>query len=137
VKTTGGRGLHVVVPLTPVHEWSHCLEFARGVSEAIVRTDPTLYTTAFAKAGRDDKLLIDYLRNNRTNTAVCAFSPRARPGARVSMPVAWRDLARAPERWTLLSVPRSLSRTRNDPWAGYWTAKQRLAPSALKALQRL
>jgi bifunctional non-homologous end joining protein LigD len=137
VKTTGGRGLHVVVPLTPVHDWSRCLAFARGLSEAIVRTDPTRYTTAFAKAGRDDKMLIDYLRNNRTNTSVCAFSPRARPGARVSMPVAWRDLGRGPDRWTLLTVPRSLSRTRNDPWAGYWSAKQRLALSAVKALQQL
>jgi bifunctional non-homologous end joining protein LigD len=137
VKTTGGRGLHVVVPITPVHDWSRCLDFARSVSEAIVRTDSRLYTTAFAKAGRDDKLLIDYLRNNRTNTSVCAFSPRARPGALVSMPVAWSDLARRPHRWTLLTVPRSLTRRRIDPWAGYWNARQRLTATAITALRRL
>ena len=89
VKTTGGRGLHVVVPLKPGRTVSECLEFSRAVSEAIARTDPKSYTTSFAKAGRERKILIDYLRNNRTNTAVCAFSPRARPGATVSMPLDW------------------------------------------------
>jgi bifunctional non-homologous end joining protein LigD len=79
VKTTGGRGLHVVVPLKPKRTVSECLDFSRAVSEAIARTDPRSYTTAFAKAGRERKILIDYLRNNRTNTSICAFSPRARP----------------------------------------------------------
>ena len=137
VKTTGGRGLHVVVPIKPERDWSECLAFARYVSEAIARTDTELYTTAFAKAGRERKLLIDYLRNNRTNTAICAFSPRARPGAPVSMPVGWRDLAVGPERWTLLTVPARLRRQKLDPWAGYWKARQRLSATSIKALQRL
>ena len=98
VKTTGGRGLHVVVLFKPERDWSECLSFARDVSEAIARTDSRRYTTTFAKAGREETLLIDYLRNNRTNTSVCAFSPRARPGAFVSMRVAWRDLPAGPER---------------------------------------
>ena len=86
VKTTGGHGLHVVAPIKPGRDWSECLAFARDVSEVIERTDP-LYTATFAKAGRERQILIDYLRNNRTNTSVCAFSPRARPGAMVSMPL--------------------------------------------------
>jgi bifunctional non-homologous end joining protein LigD len=69
VKTTGGRGLHVVVPIKPGRDWSECLDFARNVSEAIERTDP-IYTTTFAKAGRERKILIDYMRNNRTNTSL-------------------------------------------------------------------
>ena len=81
VKTTGGRGLHVVVPIKPAREVAECLEFSRGVSDAIVRTDPQLYTTTFAKVGRERKILIDYLRNNRTNTSICAYSPRARTGS--------------------------------------------------------
>lgn len=137
VKTTGGRGLHVVLPIKPEREWSACLAFARDVSEAVKRTDPDLYTTTFAKAGREDKLLVDYLRNNRTNTSVCAFSPRARPGALVSMPVAWRDLASGPARWTLRAVPMQLKRTRSDPWADYWSTKQRLSVAAIRALHHL
>src|SRR6185369_2089628 len=84
VKTTGGRGLHVVVPLKRKRSVSECLDFSRAVSEAIAKTEPRSYTTAFAKVGRERQILIDYLRNNRTNTSVCAFSPRARPGAMVS-----------------------------------------------------
>ena len=137
VKTTGGRGLHVVVPVKPERDWSEGLSFAREVSEVIARTDSSRYTTTFAKAGRADKLLIDYLRNNRTNTSVCAFSPRARPDALVSMPLAWRDLAGGPERWAMMTVPGKLTRNRTDPWADYWSSKQRLSATAIKALRRL
>jgi bifunctional non-homologous end joining protein LigD len=137
VKTTGGRGLHVVVPIAPARDWSECLEFSRAVSEAIERTDPQRYTTTFAKAGRQQKILIDYLRNNRTNTSVCAFSPRARPGAIVSMPLAWRELGASPERWTLLTVPQRLKRLETDPWAGYGTSSQRLSSASIRAIARL
>ncbi len=78
MKTTGGRGLHVVGPITPARDVAGCLEFSRGVSDAIARTDPQLYTTTFAKLGRERKILIDYLRNNRTNTSICAYLPLAR-----------------------------------------------------------
>src|SRR6185295_10638081 len=104
VKTTGGRGLHVVVPIEPTRQVAECLEFSRLVSDAIARTDPALYTTTFAKLGRERKILIDYLRNNRTNTSVCAYSPRARPGAVVSMPIRWNELRERPDRWTLPKV---------------------------------
>jgi bifunctional non-homologous end joining protein LigD len=136
VKTTGGHGLHVVAPIKPARDWSECLAFARDVSEAIERTDP-LYTTTFAKAGRERQILIDYLRNNRTNTSVCAFSPRARPGAMVSMPLEWRQLGGGPERWTLLNVPQRLNRLKADPWAGYWTSKQQLTNASIRALRQI
>jgi bifunctional non-homologous end joining protein LigD len=134
VKTTGGKGLHVVVPIAPKLDWSTCLTFSRDVSELLARTDPTAYTTSFPKRGRERKILIDYLRNNRTNTSVCAFSPRARKGAVVSVPLDWKDLSVGPERWTLLSVPARLRLLRTDPWAGYWRASQRISGHALKAL---
>jgi bifunctional non-homologous end joining protein LigD len=137
VKTTGGRGLHVVMPIKPTRDWSECLTFSRAVSEAIERTDPQRYTTTFAKAGRERKILLDYLRNNRTNTSVCAFSPRARPGAMVSMPLEWRELGGGPQRWTLLTVPQRLKRLETDPWAGYWTASQRLSNASISAIARL
>jgi len=136
VKTTGGRGLHVVVPIMPSRDWSECLAFARAVSEAIERADPAMYTTAFAKVGRERKILIDYLRNNRTNTSVCAFSPRARPGAVVSMPIDWKELRAGPAQWMLTTLPRRLKR-RRDPWADYWTSKQKVTTTSIAALRRL
>ncbi len=137
VKTTGGRGLHVVVPLKPARTVAECLDFSRAVSEAIVRADPEAYTTAFPKAGREHKILIDYLRNNRTNTSVCAFSPRARPGAAVSMPLGWNELREPPDRWTILTAPRRLARIKADPWAGYWKGAQTIPGASLAAVARL
>ena len=119
-----------------VRDWSECLEYARAVSEAIVRGHPALYTTTFAKVGRERKILIDYLRNNRTNTSICAYSPRARQGAPVSMPVDWKDLTTAPDRWTVQTVPKRL-RGRRDPWADYWKSSQRLSTASIKALRGL
>lgn len=128
VKTTGGSGLHVVAPLVPEAGWNACLAVAKAVAEAMVRHDPARYTTTFAKAGREDKLLIDYLRNNRTNTSVAAFSTRAQPAGEVSMPLAWEELTArtSPDRYTIRTVPKRLTR-RADPWAEYWTHTQRLA----------
>ena len=137
VKTTGGRGLHVVVPVKPKRSVSECLAFSRAVSEAIAQADPRSYTTRFAKAGRERKILIDYLRNNRTNTSVSAFSSRARPGATVSMPLDWSELDEAPGRWTLLTVPRRLDRLRTDPWRDYWRSAQALDGASLAAVASL
>jgi bifunctional non-homologous end joining protein LigD len=137
VKTTGGRGVHVVVPLVPARSVAECLEFSRAVADAIVRSDQDAFTTTFAKAGRERKILIDYLRNNRTNTSVCAFSPRARPGAAVSMPLDWRDLIDPPDRWTLQTVPMRLKRRRVDPWKKYWTSPQEIADASFAGVQRL
>ena len=128
VKTTGGRGLHIVLPIRPHHDWSECLEFARAIATLMVEQQPDRYTTDFRKAGRADKILIDYLRNNRTNTSICAFSVRAREGATVSMPVDWADLTSSlkPERFSLQSAAAYLARRRVDPWREYWKSTQQL-----------
>jgi bifunctional non-homologous end joining protein LigD len=135
-KTTGGAGLHVVVPLAPKADWRECLAFSRAAAEAMVRHNPDLYTTAFAKAGRERKILIDYLRNNRTNTSVAAFSTRAKEPAPVSVPVRWDEVKASldPSAWTVSTIERRLARLRNDPWKDYWTMKQRLTPAMTKAL---
>ena len=137
VKTTGGRGLHVVVPLTPHADWSQCLEFSRALSERFEAAQPDLYTTAFAKAGRARKILIDYLRNNRTNTSIAAFSTRARAGAQVSVPVSWDELRTSldPQSLTVLTVPRRLAKMKSDPWKDYWNSRQKLTGRLIRALQ--
>src|SRR5690606_8795195 len=84
VKTSGGRGLHVVVPVQPRASWDECLAFCEGVADEMVRAEPSRFTTQFAKAGRERHILVDVLRNRRGNTVITAFSPRARPGAPVS-----------------------------------------------------
>jgi bifunctional non-homologous end joining protein LigD len=136
VKTTGGRGLHVVVPIAPARPWQECLAFSRGLAEVIARHAPNAFTTTFAKRGREQKILIDYLRNNRTNTSVAAFSTRAKPGATVSVPLAWDELdpRSPPERFTLRTVPRRLAALRHDPWAGHAQARHPLDEAALQAV---
>jgi bifunctional non-homologous end joining protein LigD len=128
IKTTGGRGLHLVMPIIPRRDWSECLEFARALAGVLVSRNPARYTIDFRKAGREHKILIDYLRNNRTNTSICAFSVRARKGAPVSMPIAWTDLKSSlkPERFTVTSTPAYLARRRGDPWRDYSRVKQQL-----------
>jgi bifunctional non-homologous end joining protein LigD len=137
-KTTGGRGLHVVVPLVPHARWSDCLAFSRTLCEAIERSAPGTFTTRFAKAGRNRRILLDYLRNNRTNTSIAAYSTRARSDAPISVPVMWNELRPAldPQGLTLATVPRRLARLRADPWKDYWTCKQKLTAQRLKAVMR-
>jgi bifunctional non-homologous end joining protein LigD len=136
IKTTGGRGLHVVVPIVPHRQWDECLEFTRAVAAALAATNTRLYTTTFAKQGRESKILIDYLRNNRTNTSVCAYSARAREGAAVSMPITWEQLTARlkPERFTVEAVPGVGGA---DPWRGYWPARQKISKKAFDAITRL
>jgi bifunctional non-homologous end joining protein LigD len=138
-KTTGGRGLHLVVPLVPERGWQECLAFSRSVATAIARKSPSTFTVAYARAGRERKILLDYLRNNRTNTSVAAYSVRAREGAPVSIPIAWGELSPQlrPEAFTLRNVPRRLARRRADPWSAYWKCDQRLTPDAFEALARV
>jgi bifunctional non-homologous end joining protein LigD len=137
VKTTGGRGLHVVVPLVPQADWAECLAFARALSERLEHANPGEYTTVFAKDGRENKILIDYLRNNRTNTSIAAFSTRAREGAPVSFPIRWEELKPSLEPSTITGVtaPGRLARRRSDPWKSYWTSRQRLTPRRLCAIR--
>jgi bifunctional non-homologous end joining protein LigD len=139
LKTTGGRGLHVVVPLLPHAGWSQCLEFSRALSERLERADPDIYTTQFAKAGRERKILIDYLRNNRTNTSIAAYSTRARAGAPVSVPIRWDELKDSvkPGAFTVQTVPARLKRLTADPWADYWRSRQKLTQQRIRVAHRL
>jgi bifunctional non-homologous end joining protein LigD len=136
VKTTGGKGLHVVVPIIPKQNWDEVKTFAKKVAESVALEAPRLYTTTMAKAKRKGKIFIDYLRNARTATAVCAYSTRAHAGAPVSLPVGWQELAadvRA-EHFTIRNVPQRLARLRKDPWEGYEAARVNLTDAMLDQL---
>ena len=120
LKTSGGKGLHVVVPIKRLHDW----DTAKGFSEAVVRhLARTLGDRFVAKSGprnRVGKIFIDYLRNGRGATTVCAWSARARPGMGVSVPVRWSELDQLSggAHWTLRTIEERL-RIGNAPWEGY------------------
>ena len=138
-KTTGGRGLHIVVPVVPRADWSECLAFARECARALVRAHPSTFTERFARRGRERKILVDYLRNNRTNTSIAAYSTRARAGAPVSVPIAWSELTATmiPDQFTMMTVPMRLVKLRRDPWKDYATTRQTIPRQAVRALANL
>jgi bifunctional non-homologous end joining protein LigD len=136
VKTTGGKGLHIVVPLRPGASWKEALDFSRGVSEEIERADPRHFTTEMPKAARKGRILIDYLRNNRGSTSVAAYSTRATPEAPISTPITWDELTPAlrPDNFTLANIDARLAGLKKDPWAGFFEMKQRLTAAARRAV---
>ena len=128
VKTTGGNGLHVVVPFRREHDWDAVFKFSRAVATLLATANPDRYTVSFDKRARLNKVLIDYKRNYRTSIAVAAFSTRATPTAALSVPVKWDELARlgGSDHWTVANIRDHVRRMKTDPWCDYWTAKQRL-----------
>jgi bifunctional non-homologous end joining protein LigD len=125
-KTTGGKGLHVVVPVTPKLEWEAIKEFSRWVAERFVAAYPDRFTSNMAKRARTGRIFIDYLRNGRGATAVGAYSARARAGAPVSTPLSWNEVEEGvkPDQFTVLTVPARLAKLKSDPWAELPTLRQ-------------
>ncbi|HEY3186343.1 MAG TPA: DNA ligase D, partial [Solirubrobacteraceae bacterium] len=131
VKTTGGKGLHVVVPIAVGPGWDECAAFARGVAESLAREAPDAFVATMSKTRRAGRIFVDYLRNVRGATSVAAYSTRARPGAPVSTPLTWDELRPevGPAHYTVSNLPRRLAALRADPWADYARARQRLPSS--------
>jgi bifunctional non-homologous end joining protein LigD len=119
VKTTGGKGLHVVVPIRPT-PWAIAKKFAQTVAASMARDDPHRYTANPIKARRRGRVFIDYLRNTREATAIVPYSTRARPGAPVAVPLSWGELSslKAANRYTVKNLTQRLSKLSGDPWAG-------------------
>ena len=130
VKTTGGKGLHVVLPIKPV-PWDEAKEFCRGFAEQMAADRPDRFTATIKKAARNNRIFIDYLRNSREATAIAPYSTRARPGATVSTPLSWEELGsqKTPNGFTVENLSKRLSRLRRDPWDKIGRIKQAL-PSA-------
>lgn len=124
--TTGGKGLHVVVPLTPHHNWDDIRAFAEALARTMAADDPSRYLAEMSKAKRKGRIFIDYLRNGRGATAIGPFSSRAKPGAPVAWPIGWPALARLENARpaTVENAADLLKRQRTDPWKGYFEADQ-------------
>ncbi len=127
VKTTGGKGLHVMVP-TSGTPWDDAKDFAHAMVLAMAADEPDRYVSKMTKSIRGGKIFLDYLRNGRGATAVVAYSTRARPGAPVSAPVEWDELSPklAPNKFTVLNIGRRLAKLKRDPWADVDKVKQKL-----------
>lgn len=129
LRVSGGKGLHVVVPLNPGCDWSLTKRFAHGFADALARSEPDRFVATATKAKRTKKIFVDYLRNGRGATAVASYSMRARAGAPVAMPLAWSELSKLTKAnaFTIDEVPAKLKRRRKDPWEGIGSIKQNLA----------
>jgi bifunctional non-homologous end joining protein LigD len=127
VKSTGGKGLHIVAPILPDHDWPAVKDFAHQMVLELERDNPELYVTKMTKAVRKNRIYLDYLRNDREATSVAPFSPRARPGMPVAMPLAWNELdsAKAPA-FHVSDFQQWRTRLRRDPWRKMLESKQKL-----------
>ncbi len=128
VRTSGGKGLHVVIPVRPAVPWDSAREFARALSESIARDAPHLYLTVAARKERRGRIYLDYLRNGRGSTAICSYSLRNRRGAPLATPLTWEELpsVRGPEQFRFANMARRLTRLPTDPWADIERAAQKL-----------
>jgi len=137
LKTSGGKGLHVVVPLTPKWNYDAVKDFSELLVQHMSRTIPKLFVPKSGARNRVGRIFIDYLRNGKTATTIAAFSARARPGLGVSVPVAWRELSglEAANPWNIANVFDRLKRQRADPWKDYAKTKQTL-DAALRKLRQ-
>ncbi|CAN7560989.1 DNA ligase D [Acidovorax sp. LjRoot129] len=136
LKTSGGKGLHVVVPIAPKWDYTEVKAFSQAVVKHMAKVIPSKFVAVMGGKNRVGKIFIDYLRNGHGQTTVCAFSARSRPGMGVSMPVAWEQLRelKGGAQWTIATAREYLSFQKDDPWKAYWNKKQSIQ-QGIKMLQ--
>ncbi len=132
VKTSGGKGLHVVAPLKPEAGWPALKAFAKTMTDDMAKAEPEKYLAVATKAKRQGRIFLDYLRNGRGNTAVAPYSTRARPGAAISAPIEWAELSDeiGPAHFTVSNIGARLSALKKDPWDGFFAAARPLPKKA-------
>ena len=136
LKTSGGKGLHVVVPMSARLDYDTVKAFSQAIVQHLARTIPQRFVAKSGPANRVGKIFVDYLRNGFNATTAAAFSARARPGLGVSMPISWDELPqiKSGAHWTISDARDRLSFQKGDPWADYWKCKQTMT-AAMKALK--
>lgn len=136
LKTSGGKGLHVVVPLVRRSDWDEVKAFSKAVAEEVVAREPKRYIATMSKAKRTGKVFVDYLRNARGATAVAAYSTRARPGAPVATPLRWDELSDnlRPNAYTIENIMARLNALKADPWNGFSRPSQSITAAAKEEL---
>ena len=139
VKTSGGKGLHVVAPLKPGAGWDAVKAFTKQVADSLASDSPDHYVATITKSKRRGRILIDYLRNGRGATAVAPYSTRARAGAPVSMPLAWDELGTSlgPAYFTVANTPTRLANLPADPWAEFRRAAVPLPAAEPRSRRRV
>ena len=137
IKTTGGKGLHIVVPIRRRTTWDDAKAFCHAVADVLVAAAPDRYIATMSKAARKGKIFVDYLRNDRGSTAIAPYSTRARSGAPVSVPITWDELSgRIPsDHFNISNLPARLSRLKKDPWATIGNTNQTITAAMLRKLR--
>ena len=136
LKSTGGKGLHVVAPLTPRQGWAEVKPFAKAIADALVAARPDRYTANPLKKTREGKIFVDYLRNQRGGSAIVNYSTRAKKGAPVATPLRWDELKglKVAAPYTAMTLPARLKALKSDPWEGFFSTRQTITAKARKAL---
>jgi len=136
IKTTGGKGLHVVVPIRANIDWDMAKGFTRAVAELMVRTFPERFVATVSKLRRKDRIFIDYLRNAEGSTAIAPYALRARANAPVATPIEWHEIDAGVDlrfdHFNLRNVPQRIASQRSDPWQGF----DEPAPSLTAAMRK-
>jgi bifunctional non-homologous end joining protein LigD len=134
LKTSGGKGLHVVVPLEPRAQWEEAKAFTESIASAMARDRPDTYVATLSKRARSGRIFIDYLRNGRGSTAVAPYSTRSLPQASVSTPIGWDEVSEGlkADHYTLDNIGHRLKFLKRDPWEGFFKLKQRLPARAAR-----
>jgi bifunctional non-homologous end joining protein LigD len=137
LRTSGGKGLHVVVPIARRTTWEEVKQFAKSVADTMAHDDPDQYIATMSKAKRRGKVYVDYLRNQRGATAIASYSTRARDGAPVAVPIAWEELSgrTRPNMYNVKNLPARLEKLKTDPWADFFSTKQSLTREVRQAFE--
>jgi bifunctional non-homologous end joining protein LigD len=128
VKTSGGKGLHVVLPIEPRTSWEDAKKFTQSIAETMAKAQPDRYVAIMSKSARRGRIFIDYIRNGRGATAVAAYSTRALPVASVSTPLAWDELSESirADHFRIDNLRQRLDVLKDDPWPDFFAIRQRL-----------